>query len=280
MKRILIPTDFSETAQHAIDYAITLFKNEDCTFYLLNVFSVDNYSTSNLGVPEPGNPAYEAKLNAAQKELKKIADLLDTKTNDNHHFEIIASYNVILHEIEHLVEKRNIDLVVMGTKGVTDNWDKIFGSNAANIMDRLISCPVIAVPKTASLENPKEIVFPTSFKLPYNRQEIVPMLNIARKANATLRILHVIEENELSDLQKKNKALLEEDLTVLSYTYHELTNLDVDAAIHCFAESRDADMIALIHHKHGFFDRLLKKSVTKKIGNAAKVPMLAMHLFN
>lgn len=45
MKRILLPTDFSENAANAISYAVRLFKDEECIFYLLNTYTPAAYHT-------------------------------------------------------------------------------------------------------------------------------------------------------------------------------------------------------------------------------------------
>ena len=43
MKKILIPIDFSENAINAINYALALFKDEFCKFYILHAYQEDIY---------------------------------------------------------------------------------------------------------------------------------------------------------------------------------------------------------------------------------------------
>ncbi|HAT67935.1 MAG TPA: universal stress protein, partial [Flavobacteriaceae bacterium] len=52
MRKVLIPTDFSRNAWDAIAYAVDLFKNEPCEFYILNVYSLADFATDNLMVPQ------------------------------------------------------------------------------------------------------------------------------------------------------------------------------------------------------------------------------------
>ncbi|MCJ7759202.1 MAG: universal stress protein, partial [Gillisia sp.] len=40
MKKILLPTDFSETARNALEYALNFYKGEPCTFYFLSIYTV------------------------------------------------------------------------------------------------------------------------------------------------------------------------------------------------------------------------------------------------
>jgi len=53
MKRILLPTDFSDNAYEAIAYAINMHKDVKCTFYLLNTYTPAIYRTEYL-IGSPG----------------------------------------------------------------------------------------------------------------------------------------------------------------------------------------------------------------------------------
>lgn len=48
MKRILLPTDFSDISVNAIQYALSLFAEETCEFYLLNVYRVPYMTNEEL----------------------------------------------------------------------------------------------------------------------------------------------------------------------------------------------------------------------------------------
>ncbi|MFD0863832.1 universal stress protein [Sungkyunkwania multivorans] len=277
MKNILIPTDFSSNAYNAAQYAVELFKDKECTFYLLNVFTVQNYSTANLMIAEPGNPAFDSAQIAAQKELKRVMDKLEIKRNPKHTFDILAKYNTLLDEVNLQIKKKDISLIVMGTKGASGKREVIFGSNAVTIMEKVIDCPVLAIPESAPIKVPSEIVYPTSYTHNYKLEEIAPLLELVREHNSVIRVMHVVQEDELSDTQRKNKQLLEFDLEGIEHSYHLLTNIDPETAIKCFVESRDMDMIAMINRKHSFFGRIINPPLVKGIGIHSRVPMLVMH---
>jgi hypothetical protein len=52
-KKILLPTDFSKNAYNAINYAIELYKEESCEFFILHSYYLPGYEKSNLLSPEP-----------------------------------------------------------------------------------------------------------------------------------------------------------------------------------------------------------------------------------
>jgi len=61
MKSILLPTDFSENSKNAIEYAMRLFENEQCTFYVLHVQKASHYATDDL-MAAPANTSITNKF--------------------------------------------------------------------------------------------------------------------------------------------------------------------------------------------------------------------------
>ena len=278
MKQILVPTDFSTNARRAAEYAIQLFRDEPCVFILLNTFGADSYTTSNLMVLEAGNPAYDKAYNESLEMLKELSQELEAdKINENHSFETVSTYNFLTEAIKDIISQRDIHMVIMGTKGATGAKEVWFGSNAVSVMENLENCPVLAVPETAEIKLPREIVFPTSFKFPFKSKELDVFLQLASKLGCVVRVMHVSQHDDLTSEQLSNKKALLEGLSDISTSSHTLTNIEPETAIRCFVESRDIDMIAMVHKKQGFFSSIFKKPVIKGVGYHTRVPLLVMH---
>jgi len=73
-KKILLPTDFSKNAWTAISYAIELYKNDECDFYLLNTFQVSGYVIESMMVPEPGEKLYDIAKEKSEKGLGRVSE--------------------------------------------------------------------------------------------------------------------------------------------------------------------------------------------------------------
>ena len=277
--KILLPTDFSDNAWHAINYATELFKNEPTDFYILNVFSATGNLVESLMKPQSGSDIYESKKWDSENGLAKILDKLVLKKKDKpkHHFKTVSMFNNTIDAIKDIVDKKDIEMIIMGTKGETHSRATAFGSTAIYVMEKIRNCPVIVVPVEAEIKLPKEIVFPTGFEVPYKRRELVYLTDIAKKSDASIIVLHVKEQDELDDSQKENKALLEEILEGTTYKHHTLSNNSVIAAINVFVESRESDMVAFINKKHKFFGSILSSPLVKEISFHLNVPILAMH---
>ncbi|WP_296381519.1 universal stress protein [Winogradskyella sp.] len=277
--KILLPTDFSENAWHAINYATELYKNEPTDFYILNVFSATGNVLESLMNLEPGSELYETKKWDSENGLAKVLEklILRGKSDSKHQFKTISMFSNTIDAIKTVVEKKDIEMIVMGTKGETHSRATAFGSTAIYVMEKARNCPVIVVPQKAKLALPIEIVFPTSYRTHYKRRELIYLTDIAKKCNATIVILHVAEASELDENQKENKQLLEEILQGINYKFHELSHNSVITAVNVFVESRGSDMVAFINKKHAFFGSILSSPLVKEISFHLNVPILAMH---
>lgn len=277
-KKILIPTDFSKNAWNAITYVADLFKDQECTFYLLNAHGSTAYSTSEIMVSEPGTLSYDSAKAKSEEGLSKVMGMLDFREkNHKHSYTTVSQFNDPLSAIRSLVEKRDIELVVMGTKGASDYENRLFGSNTVMVMEELRICPILGIPLDARVVHLKEIVFPTGFKTHYKRRELIHLVKLAQIQAATICILHVSEQQELDKEQKENKKLLEECLEGASFTYHQLGGTNVANSVQRFVESRNSDMVAFINRKHSFFNNIFSKPMLKQLGMFSKVPLFVMH---
>ena len=278
-RKILLPTDFSKNAWHAITYALELYKKELVDFYILNVFSATGNFISSLMNMEPGSEMYETAKLDSENGLAKVLDMLTFRDYDNpkHHFETISLFNNVVEAIKNVVEEKDIEMIVMGTKGKTASNKKVFGGVAIDIMEKARNCPVIVVPERAKHNVPKEIVFPTSFKTHIKRRELGYLIDLAKNCKASIRVLHVANEDQLSEKQLSNKTLLQEYFESVPHTFHSLSRMDIPAAINCFVESRESDMVAFINKKHAFFESILSNPLVKEIGSHSSVPIFVMH---
>ncbi|UJH91367.1 universal stress protein [Antarcticibacterium sp. 1MA-6-2] len=167
MKRVLLPTDFSQNAFNAIRYAIQLLWNEECTFYLLNTYTpvlYDSvfilYNSSSLSLDEIYN---ENSLKGLEKIEEKIRQ---DYNNKKHCFEKIAEFNLLNESIREIVKDQNIDMVVMGTKGATGAEQILFGTHTVHAIKR-IKCPLLAIPSGFHFKLPHNILFPTDYDVNY-----------------------------------------------------------------------------------------------------------------
>jgi nucleotide-binding universal stress UspA family protein len=272
-KRILLPTDFSDNSWSAIVYALKLYKDEACVFYLLNSIAIEGSSMANLS-----NKLIKSMQESALKELLELKDMAEkSNINPNHRFEIIMSSKDLNNAIEMTITKYEIDLVIMGTKGATGAEEFLFGTNTVYLINNLRTCPVLVVPEEYDFVEPKQIAFPTDFNRFYSDKEIEPLLRLADLYNAKIRILHINVEESLDDLQQYNLIVLKSYLQNYEHSFHWMPDYAKKATeIVDFITELDINILAMVNYKHGFIEKFIKEPVIKKIGYHPTVPFLVI----
>lgn len=276
-KRVLFPTDYSKNALNAIRYALDLYKDIPCDFYFLNAFHASGYSLESLMVAEPGERFYEAAKLESQKGMERLMEILRLHPeNDKHNFHTVCTFNSLLIAVEEVLKAKDIDIIVMGTRGITDATNAILGTNTVGIMEKITQCPVIAIPAEFSFSPPKEIVFPTDYKTPFRRKELNYMFEIAKIHKTSIRVLHIEKEGELNTGQENNKALLDDMMEGIDHSFHTLTKVKVSQGLEAFIESRGSDMVSFLNRKHRFFSSILSNPLIKEIGYDSTIPILVL----
>lgn len=277
MKNILLPTDFSKNSMNAIHYAINLFKDITCTFYLLNVYKIPYLTDQNLTKydKENLNKLERSFLDKSRENLDKT--VLQLKLSPNHHITTNSDYNFLIDSIKDFIIDKKIDLIVMGTKGATGAKEIFMGSNTGDVIMKT-DCNVLAVPENVSFEPPMEIAFPTNFKNTFKEEDFTQLIEISEIYKSNVRIIFIDDKGKLDKEQKINKAALDLYLKNVINTHHTLTNIDLESAINCFTQSRgNVNMISLIAKHYNFFQRLFFTPKVEELSFHTKTPLLVLH---
>ena len=278
MRRILIPTDFSDNSMNAIKYGLEFFKNEKCTFHLLHVNPIPTYSAAGTSVRATTAVLEDSMIKESKTQLKKLLSTIkDISDNHNHVFSSTAVYDYFVDTVKREVEDKKIDLIIMGTKGASGLKRVTVGSNTGDVITK-VKCPLLAVPENAKYKIPKEIAFPTDYQIAYDMKVLDTLISMARMSDATLRIVHISKKGEdLSEEQQENKEFLHDYLRGIDHSFHSLTGSRLEAAIQCFVESRDIEMVAMVAKNLNFFQRILFKPAVEEISYHTDIPFLVLH---
>jgi len=278
MKNILLPTDFSENSWNAVAYALDYFTKKSCNFYILHVTEIYKYSNgssliTNINTTLEKTIVNQAKINL-QNLLKKIKKL---SVGTQHSFVTIYSKDSFVSTVKQHVVEKNIDLIVMGTKGASRIKKAIIGSNTADLITK-VKCPVMAIPEKAKFHKLKNITFPTDYNIFYQTKILNNLLKLIKNSDATLRILHVGKKDEkLTTYQEENKEYLNTFFIDEKHSFHKVTNKKIEAGIQCFVESRAVDMIVMVAKNLNLFQQILFKPTVEEISYHTEVPFLVLH---
>ncbi|WP_405208043.1 universal stress protein [Aquimarina sp. LLG6339-5] len=280
MKNILLPTDFSDNSWNAIDYATELFKDEDCTFFLLNVYSQIIYESIHVSdIPSKRSIENTVKTNAITNLEHVKKTFIHTSPNQKHQFEIIALFGSLIEAVEEIVKSKKIDLIIMGTKGATGTKEVFMGSNTVRVINTIKNCPVLAIPKNFTLiSKPSEITFATDFTHFYSKEELQPIVEFAKSFDAIIRIVYIQQqEGSLTEEQKFNLSMLQKYFKDITYYQHSLTKSEsISKSIKAFTEELDIYLLVMLNYTHGFIDKLTREPVIKKMAFHTQIPLLVI----
>ncbi|AXT58207.1 universal stress protein [Aquimarina sp. MMG015] len=278
MKNILIPTDFSENSWNAITYALSFFEKVQCNFYFLHispykqVIGNESFFESTDQVVDNITLSDQEQMQLLLKRIQKLP------LNPKHYFFTIHEYIFFIDTIRKQVEEKNIDFIVMGTKGASGLKEKTVGSNTGDVITK-VKCPILVIPEKAKYSKINEIAFPTDYNILYKNRILQTITEVLTINKAALRVLHIAKkEKQLTELQKRNKNILnvflEEDI---DHSFHFLSNPSIEQAVQCFVESRDINMITMVAKNLNFFQRILFHPTVEKISYHINIPFLVLH---
>ncbi|HZY81698.1 MAG TPA: universal stress protein [Cyclobacteriaceae bacterium] len=276
MKNILIPVDFSNESKNALQLGISLAKQFDGTLHVLHVVDGVTEGSFNVEGEATANSSWEDRIfnmkliEIAKKNLAKlVADLSDSGVK----FKTSLRFGDAFHGINEMIIKQKADLVIMGTKGSSGYKEVLVGSNTEKVVRRSGS-PVIAVNKKV-VSSFKNIVWATSL-----REEDLVMPAVLKSLIAKYNPqIHLVRVNTpglfLSDGAAKEK--LQEFASIMKLkncTLNVYSDYTEEEGIIRFADSIDADMIALSTHGRTGISHLFSGSIAEDVVNHAKRPVL------
>lgn len=278
MTRILLPSDFSKNSRNAIEYAIYLFEKEPCTFYILNACQISPSGLISTINKERETRLHEITVQESKAKVEKIVDQLKKSNKVTlHKFEGITVSDSLMNALARNIISKNVDFVFMGTQGATGLKEIFMGSNTVSVIKNINSCPIVAVPAIYDYDIPDVIVFATDYRHMFKNAELKPLIYLAKLWGSAIKVVHIAEENELEEEQKQLKKMLQNWFEGLHYSFEDLDYYpNISLRISQLAEDKNVGMIAMINSKHGFFRRLMREPVIKKVAFRTEVPFLVL----
>jgi nucleotide-binding universal stress UspA family protein len=276
MKRILFPTDFSETATNAFIHALEFAKVVKAEVILLHTFELP--IVDNQFFPENYMVIYESielsQFDMFKAEIPKLRALAEAHGLG----EIKMSHRLmdggLLYNIEKSIKEDKIDYVIMGTEGAA-GWSAFFsGTNTGNVLTD-IDVPLLSIPYDAVYKKIQNIGFTTRFRSK-DKKALKKVLKLAKKAKAFVKCLYV--QTSASDVSKETIAAWESEFKTESISFSVVANEEVKETILDFIVQEEIDVLTMLTYKRGFFEGIFNPSLTKKVANTFDIPILSMHI--
>lgn len=276
MRKILIPTDFSENANNAIQFAVDLFKYEVSEFFIMHAYQDDIYANETLITKNGIDSVTKAVREKSEKELENIVKNINSVSpNPRHKFHKVCANNLLIDETNKIVDKENIDIIIMGTKGKSNDKKITFGSHTVQVM-KYVQCPVMAIPKNYKYSQPKHILFSTNYLIPYKRRELKLLCEMASPYRAVIDMLYISKTEKLSLRQRDNQNFIKEELFKNQIHFKVAKSKHIINTIYKYIKENNIDMLVMVNTRQSFLEDMLYQSTIDELSLNINIPFLAL----
>ena len=274
MKKILVPTDFSDTSKNAALFAAQMVADlQDAKIILIHVS--DKITGGSDGSPLTEDD--DDRRIILTQALGQLSDELLAVAKVPIEF-VMEKGTSLVETLTRYVRYQAIDLVVMGITGAT-RLEQIFrGSNTLE-MAKESACPVLIVPPDAKYRKIKNVVLASDFKEVDTTIPLAPLKATLDLFKPALQVVTVDSEHyvELTDEYKAERKKLETMLKDYAPEFYFIRQYDFFDAISQFADDKNIDLIVIVPRERSFLSGLFKTSHTKKLAYHSHIPIVAIH---
>lgn len=274
MKRILVPTDFSEHARYAAKVAAQIARKNNAEIYLLNLLDLPSHMNDaiNNGVNIPEVMLYLAKTK------ERLEDLMEESFFDGLTVYADARLERAFEGIVTYSKEKNSDLIVMGSHGASGFQEMFIGSNTEKVV-RSSDIPVIIIKSEMEDFNIDKFVFASDFseeiKKPF--QKLVEFANMF-EAKLDLVMINTPNSFKTNDVAEHIMQNFVSGFPLQNYSLHIYNDSNIERGIINYANKSNADLIGIATHGRTGLAHFFNGSVSEDIVNHAIKPVITFRI--
>lgn len=274
MKNTIIhPTDFSNCANKALDYAIEIAKALNCKISIIHAVDFKELDSLEHNAQNILNDTLLLEKTAKRK-LKELCLKVEGQ-------QIKCETTVCSGEISswlpEFTRQNNPKLIIMGTTGAGSLKNKLFGSNTYSIIKET-NTPLLSVPEKAVLGKFNKITFLSDY-----RDKDISAINftveIASHFKSEIDVVHILdnegsEKSNNQQLLQELQSKVEEKVAYKNINYLLLFGNNIEERLQSLTVESNTDLLVLIMRKQHFFERFFFGSLTEKMAHQSERPFL------
>jgi len=268
MKTILVPTDFSNAAMNAAEYAINFATEIKANVLLLHAYNVPRA----LGGDVPVFVTTSEELQKNNEELLK-KEMTRLKKQTTVPIAYKAKMGFAADEI--VEEEKNVDFIVMGMTGAGKLSEFLLGSITTATLKK-VKTPVIVVPEKIKYKSPEHIALASDYAL-INIDTLDVLKELIKSFDSKIYVVNIKQKKEEVSIERTVAEIKpERQLNGTEHFYYFPEHEDLVEGINEFVKTKKADIVAVIPHRYNLLDGLFHKSFSKKMAFHARVPLLVL----
>lgn len=259
MNKILVPTDFSQHSKYALEYASFIAKEKGSELIVLHITNQLETQELNENFEEVRNCSY----------LEGVDFICHTEKGSN----VSTLINKVGIEFA-------IDLIIMGSNGISDISEMILGSNTENVI-RDSEFTVITIKTKMMGLNFNSILFPSDF-MPETYSIFETVMEYAHLFKAKIYLLNVSTPDDsttIESITEKMEMLIDYyqlDSTSLEYEKAVYNDKNEELGIISYAINQDIDVIAIGSHGKSVLHKLIHESTSQNLVRDSFRPIMTM----
>jgi nucleotide-binding universal stress UspA family protein len=275
MKTILLPTDFSDTAFNAAQYAIQLARQvaaEKIVLYHayqtpVNVVA-DPIMTVGLLDIDTLRAASETGVEEFKKQLEPYAGNMELET--------ITEFSLLSSGINDASDRINADLIIMGITGAGALEETLMGSNTIHVAKHT-KVPVMIIPAECKFKSIEKVLLVSDFKEVEKNTPVDLIKKILNDTKSKLFVLHVNDGSEQEEAYAGERVALHDLMREYNPQIDVKDGKNFSGTVNEYATEIAADIIITIPKKHGLFEALFKRSHSKALAFHSHIPLMVVH---
>ena len=274
MKKILVPTDFSNQAENALKVAAMLAHKYKADIYLLHMLEIPMQEID----PINAHSDIPEALFFMKLAHQKFRDLIESDYLKGIEVYETVKSDITFNEIKEACKEYDIDLIVMGSHGASGIKELFIGSNAEKVV-RTSEVPVLVIKNEHSSFDIKNFVFASDFKND-NRDTYKQAIKFAKTFNAKVHLVMVNTANNFQTTEESMKRIEEfiagNDFS--NYTINIYNDDSVEQGILNFSKTINADLIGISTHGRQGIAHFFNTSISEDLVNHAKRPVITFKI--
>lgn len=273
-KEIIVPTDFSDTANNALDFAMHFAEAYQSNVRLVHFFHVPIH----LDDPSHGlsSIAMEEYRETAAISMEKL--LGETRAKyPKVGLSSTVDIGLVVDELVSLANSGEADIVFMGTDGANSVGDKLFGSNSSEV-SRKSKIPVFLVPRNVQWVQPTDILYASDYQSA-DMDMIGHALNVAKQFDAKLHFVHVVSEISQTSSEKifEFEEAFAKEVPTRNFSISSLVAESIEEGLYKYVDRHSIQLMITVTKQKSFWERLMKHSVSSTLAKDAKLPLIIFH---
>lgn len=274
MKKILVPTDFSDHAHYALKVASQIARKNGGEIILLHMLELPNQAGDAIG---SGHDLPEIML-FKNSAINKLEELMDDETLDGLQVSEIIQFELAFDGIMKVSAKNDIDLIVMGSHGASGFKEMFIGSNAEKVV-RNSEVPVLVIKKDAGEFNVNRFVFASDFSDEI-KKPFAKVVEFANKFGAELELAMINTPSSFKPTHIAEEIMnsFVSNFNINNYTINIYNDVNVENGILNFANHKNADLIGVCTHGRKGIAHFFNGSISEDLVNHAQRPVVTFKI--